>query len=145
MSFLRNILTRTNPMENPGIPISNPSLISWLGGYPSATGRGVTIETAMRSSAVFRGVQIIAHAVGGMPLRVTRTKNLTEVKTSILTNDESMTQFERWTSVVAHLVLWGNAYIWKVRDPAGNITALIPVHPSRVQVKVENTDSVGLP
>lgn len=42
-----------------------------------------------------------------------------------------MTPFELWELVMAHVLLWGNAYLWLVRDQNNKPVSFEGVHPSR--------------
>lgn len=142
-------------VENPARPLTDTTLLSLLGGYTSATGRNVSPEGALRVGAAFRGTQIISTAIAGLPFKVYRHSDRGEVLGSILSpagpagvTTYAATPYERWSQVIGHMVLWGNAYIWKVRNRAGIVTALVPVHPSRVKVDVDDgpdAADVGVP
>lgn len=142
MSWLNGLTRRS--IEN--MPLTNSSLLSLFGGWQSATGRQVSQESALRVGAAFRGTQIIANAIGGMPLKVFAVRDRSEVTTSFLAARQfPLTPLTFGTMVVAHQVLWGNAYVWKQRNAAGVITGLIPVHPSRVSVDVVDERAIGVP
>jgi HK97 family phage portal protein len=49
--------------------------------------------------------------------------------------DLTYTHYELWELVVAHLALWGNAFVRKIRNSADAIIDLVPVNPSLVKVK----------
>ncbi|MGH3496310.1 MAG: phage portal protein [Nocardioidaceae bacterium] len=146
MTFLRAMVTRyANPLENAELPLTNESLLGLLGGAPTASGAPVTPDGAMRVGAALRGTQIIAAGIAGLPLKTyaggsaTRETN----KPAITGHNEYQTSFERWETVVAHMVLWGNAFLFKTRDAAGNVVRLTPIHPSRVQVDAVDSLELG--
>lgn len=142
MSFLRELVTLRS-VENPGRPLTDSSLSELLGSGPSATGVSVSPEGAMRIGAALRGVQIISGAVGGLPLHSYRRSDRTPfLGTSALDADEPYTPFELWETTVAHMVTRGFAALFKVRDRHGNVLRLVPVHPRRVQIHVQDLNAV---
>src|SRR5262249_17526620 len=60
--------------------------------------------------------------------------------------DMMYTQYELWELVTAHIAMWGNAYVRKIREPGGDlsngiarpITDLQPINPERVRVKTDD-------
>lgn len=141
MSFLRE-LVQFRQVENPQRPLTDTTLMEALGGAPSDTGLSVSPEGALRIGAVLRGTQIIAGSVAGLPLKAYRYRDREQFRGSVLERDEPYTRFELWETAAAHLVLRGNAYLYKLRDVFGNITGLVPVNPTRVNVEVLDTQSV---
>lgn len=139
MTALRGLFARSS-LENPGRPLTDTALLEVLGGWRSSTGRHVTAEGSLRVGAAFRATQIIAMTGGGLPFKAYRHSDRGVVTTSVLTRDRSMTPLERWSTVLAHLVLWGNGYVFKRRDTAGNVRALLPIHPCRVHTEIIETD-----
>jgi HK97 family phage portal protein len=113
------------------------------GGYDTAAGAFVTETTAMRVAAAWRSVNIIAGAVGNLPLDLIRRidertrkpavgHHLRKVLTVKPNPWQTPSEFRRMMQ--AHLLLRGNGYARKVM--VGNrVQALIPLHPDRVQVE----------
>jgi HK97 family phage portal protein len=132
---------RSNPFENPGRPLSDPSLLSMLGGVPTASGTIVNEQTSLQTVAVFRAVSLLSGLVAGLPLKAYRYKDKSEVIPPALKESRyGLTRFETWETVMVHLLLWGNAYLRKERNGFGAITGLTPVFPGRVQVKMVMQD-----
>lgn len=112
-------------------------------GSVSRSGESVTPQTAMRVAAVYASVRIIAGAVATLPLHVKRRidantredaseTSLWRVLRRRPNRWQKPAQFRRMMQ--AHLLLRGNAYaaiVWS----RGQVQALIPLHPDRVQVK----------
>jgi HK97 family phage portal protein len=138
---------RTNPLENPGIPLSSVGLLDWLGGTPTDAGVSVSEDSAFGFSAYWRAVSLLSGLVAGLPLRCYRYKDRSEVRPRVLQlgNPNALqTPFELWETVMVHLTTWGNAYVQKIRNEGGTIAALRPIHPSRVNPTwVDGTDVVG--
>lgn len=100
--------------------------------------------SALGSSAVYRAVSIVA-GLAQLPLFATTATDEDpdpEVArsgrtASVLDNPggEWFTPFEWRETVYLHLALHGNAYLLRMYNGAGQITALFPIHPSMVTVR----------
>jgi HK97 family phage portal protein len=131
---------RDTSFENPSIPISSDSIISLLGtGITTDSGVHVSEFNAMRLSAVWRCVSILSGVVAGLPLQVFSGNRddpgpKQPVDKSILyTAPEGLTMFEFKEQLMTHLLLWGNAYIRKVWNRAGDqVVQLILYRPWEV-------------
>lgn len=108
----------------------------------SPSGESVTVDRALTLDAVLACVRVLSDSVAALPLRVyLRTSGgaLSEQwsrPVSRLLRDEpnpEMTAADLWGTVVAHLNLWGNAYLGKTLR-GGVVVALWPIHPERVRV-----------
>ncbi|MBY0583275.1 MAG: phage portal protein [Sphingomonas sp.] len=113
-------------------------------GNLSVSGVAVTPATAMRSAAVFRCVTLSAGIVATVPMQVKRRiddkvrADATDVPIWRVLNRRP----NRWQKpaafkrmMQAHVLLRGNAYAMKVRNAAGEVIELIPLHPDRVQTR----------
>lgn len=115
---------------------------SFLFGGTTA-GKMVNERTAMQTSAVYACVRILSESVAGLPLHVYRNKagggkeRYTGHPLQRLLHDEpnpEMTSFVFRETLMAHLLLWGNAYAQVVRDGRGYPMALYPLLPDRMAV-----------
>ena len=120
---------------------------NFLGFIQTAFG-GVDIPSlnmgaAMKSSAVWACVRIIARSIANLPFNVFQNmpdgtklpafnKNL-QTFLNLATNP-SMTAFSFKETLLVHLLLRGNAFIWKKRDEQLRVTALYPLYPDRVML-----------
>lgn len=135
----------TRNVEDPGSPITGASAMGaasdlWSG----SRGNG----DPMRTVAGLRCVQILSSGVAGCPLNVTNRATRHDVSIRALeqrVDGGVTTPFEMWETVVAHLATRGNGYVRKVRTRDGRLTALVPIHPDRVDVKIADGSAVGLP
>lgn len=108
----------------------------------SYSGKTVTPESALGVVAVFAAVRALAEGVGKLPLLVYRDlergrERATNTRLWSLLHDEpnpEMAAGDLWETVIAHLNLWGNAYLYKERDGFGRVVGLWPIKPSRVVV-----------
>lgn len=131
------------------------SMSSWLGksirlsdggfwsaflGAQSSSGKAVTVDKAMRLSAVWACVRIISTSVAGLPLSIYRRlpDGGRETARDFLLYDvvhnspnEDMAAFHFWQAVVASMLLWGNAYC-EIHRSGGRVIALDFLMPSRV-------------
>lgn len=134
-------------LENPANALTESSISAALA-TPGDLWGGSAEADPMRIGAVMRCVSILASGVAGCPVRITDTETHERQRVPVITAPRTgMTAFERWETVVAHLALWGNAYIRKVYSRDGRLVDLIPIHPARVAVDVDDDAArlVGLP
>lgn len=141
MSALGRFLERRN-LENPRVPLTASSLVEYLDGAPSVSGVRVTNESALRHIAVFRCVELRSGTMAALPLKAYRKDSRERVVNAPVLDDPhpELTRFEVWEQVYAHIDLWGNAYLRKLRDGAGRVRYLWPIHPARVRVDLVDPD-----
>lgn len=123
--------------ENPSTTLSNPA--SWLlesFGISTDAGINVNERTAMRASAVYSCVTLLAKLIASLPLKVYRRKvngDSIEVPDTIpyyLLHDEpnpAMTSSVWREYLMANILLGGNAYVAIGRDQANRVVDLFPV------------------
>jgi HK97 family phage portal protein len=158
----RDALGVHNPFENPTIPLSSIGLDEIFGAVSRTdSGESVTIETAMGIPTLFRCVGLLSTVVAGCTLRTFRNPGKQELFPALLDKGNSdllYTYFELMELVVAHLALWGNAYVMKLRAkqlprddpryaPKGAygedvIVDLRPINPSRVRVALHDGNKI---
>lgn len=134
-----------NSIENPETPLSNPAqwLLDMFGGGPTYAGVQVTETTAIRSTAVYACVSLIAQSVASLPLLVYERRDsgrrvATEHDYFALLHDQpnaAMTATVFRELLMTHLLLSGNAYAAIWRDKANRAVELLPVHPHSVRVE----------
>lgn len=140
-------LFESRSIENPNVPLTSASLVEYLnGGNTSDAGITVTEAKAMQIAAVWRAVNMTAGVASALPLKTYRTGTRARVVVRLLDNPHpDMTPKELWETVYVHLLLWGNAYLRKVRNPAGMLTWLIPIPPNSVKVgRVADWQQAGM-
>jgi HK97 family phage portal protein len=97
----------------------------------------------MQMTAVYACVRILAEAIASLPLHLYRFETggnkakATDHLLYTLLHDEpnaEMTSFVFRETLMSHLLLWGNAYAQIIRNGKGEVAALYPLMPSRMQV-----------
>lgn len=147
MGFLTSLV---EPRARVGPTASPASGADWLnlllGGASTASGISVTADSAMRATAVWRAVNIIAGSLATMPLRLMtvagnqRAQDRDHPLHRVLTQDtnERQTAPEFLEMMAGHLELRGNAFAVVESDRRGRVTALWPLHPDRITIYVAN-------
>lgn len=142
MSLLRGLIEgRGGNIENPNVRLSGQTLLDMINEYGTSTssGKSVTPQSAMTFTAVYRSVALLSGTVAGLPLKTYRDGTRDETSVAVLSKpNEDMTKFELWEQAAAHIAMWGNAYLIKVRDASKRVRELYPILPSRVTVERDN-------
>lgn len=122
-------------LESPAQPLTSAALAEFLGGAQSDAGVSVSETSALRASPVWRAVALIAGVSAALPLHAYKDGTRDKVRSDLLRDPHpDLTPVELWRLGYVHRVLWGNTYIQKVRDGAGQVRELWPVSADRVQV-----------
>lgn len=117
----------------------------------TTSGKAVNERTAMQTSAVYACVRILSESIAGLPLHVYRYKAdgskecTADHPLQRLLHDEpnkEMTSFVFREALMAHLLLWGNAYAQIIRDGRGYPVALYPLLPDRMTVDRDANDEL---
>jgi HK97 family phage portal protein len=129
-----------NPFNNPSVPLASvafDSVYGLLQRENNNSGESVTVDKALALPTVWRCIGLLATVIAGCPLYVYKDPGKKQVTVpAINPNNPSTTYtpFEFWELVVAHVGLWGNAFVKKVRNQAEAIIDLRPIVPSIVSV-----------
>lgn len=130
----------SNTIENAVTVVksSDPQIIAVLGGAESASGFPVTADSAMRVSAVFASVRLLAGTLASIPVSIYREVNggREGIQPDLwwLLNEEPIgnwTAAAMWSWVMQSRMMRGDGYVEIVRAGAG-IRALRPHHPDMV-------------
>ena len=109
----------------------------------TSSGKTVNERTAMQTTAVYACVRILAEAIASLPLHVYRytadggKERVVNHPLYPLLHDEpnpEMTSFVWREVLMAHLLLYGNAFSQIIRDGRGRVLALYPLLPSKMEV-----------
>lgn len=126
-------------MENPLVPLTSATLIDLMSGPPTAAGVHVTEKTALGLPAVYRAISLLADGAAGLPLHgyrdadEDRRERMKPQPRILRTPHPDLTTFEWVELIYVHLLSWGNAYLWKLKDQQGIVRELWPIEPSRVK------------
>lgn len=127
-------------VESPTVPLTSTTLLDWMAGPAVYAGTSVSETSSLGMPAVWRAVNLIAGTCASLPLHAYRSAD--DVRLPVTSGQAArlldvphpdMTPFELWETVYTHLLLWGNAYLRKLKNQAGQVAELWPVHPSKVQ------------
>ncbi len=109
----------------------------------SASGLRVSPERALRLSAVYACVRILAETMASLPLVVYRNRadngkdRVTDhwLHTLLCRRPNRYQNPFEWREMLqGHLALRGNAYNQIITNPRGEIVELVPIHPDRVRI-----------
>jgi HK97 family phage portal protein len=146
VSFLKRIKSAWGALRADGMGIQlRPDSDLWYQhyGYQTASGLRVSPESAMRVSAVYACVRVIAETIASLPCMIYRTlpdggkERADDHPLYPVLHDKpniSQTSYEFWEMMMAHLELRGNAFARIVPGPNGAVDQLVPLHPDRVSV-----------
>ncbi len=122
--------------------LDGPAYAAYFG-LDSINYSGIEIyeSTALSVSAVWRAVNLISTTIGQLPLEdLIYNEDGTRDQVRSWINEPGLplyTRFEFTELMLAHLLLHGNAFLWKIRNGAGAVTGLYPIHPCTVTVEVD--------
>lgn len=141
MSIVGAVLGESRNIQNPAVPLSSPRILDYLGGQPSATGRRVTEEGALRLGTVYACVSLKAETVASLPLqvfrRVGRNKELATdhplYRILHTRPNPWMTSATLRETLEGHLCLWGNAFAEVMLEDNGQVSGLFPLRPDRME------------
>ncbi len=133
--------------------LADPSadLISALVGFPTAAGKIVTKETAIRIAAFLSGVKMLAGDIAKMPLilRETTTVNGRQHTQPALDNplypilhdvpNEWQTSYQMRFFLASQLIMAGNCFAQVIRDGTGKILQLNPLNAWHMQARWDLT------
>lgn len=127
-------------------PSTPPQWLLDMGLQPTAAGMNVTTEGALKYSAVFACVRVLAESVASLPLVLYRRLDRGKERATDhplykilhdLANSE-MTSYELRETMMTHLGLWGNGYAEIEFNRAGEVAGLWPLRPDRMKVQRRN-------
>lgn len=132
-------------VEDPTVPISSTALLDFLGIKGTASGVHVDEKTSLTMPAVWRAVNLLAGTAAALPIKAYKRgdETLTPLASGqafdLLDNPHpDLVSFDFWELVYGQRLLWGNAYVLKLRNRGGQLKELWPIHPSRVKVGRES-------
>lgn len=115
-------------------------------GGQSSSGKSVSVDTAMRVSAVWACVRLIAETIATLPLGLyrrlpdgSREMDTSHTLYSVLavSPNEHMSPVQFWEAMLASMLLRGNAFA-QIHRSAGRVVALSFLLPHRMRLVTEN-------
>ena len=138
MSFFSKVFRSRDKPQN---RTTGSSYAFFMGG--STAGKAVNERSAMQMTAVYACVRILSEAIAGLPLHLYEygcdgsKEKAVEHPLYFLLHDEpnkEMTSFVFRETLMTHLLLWGNAYAQVIRNGKGEVIAIYPLMPNRMEV-----------
>lgn len=138
MTVLARYRDHRSSIESPAVPLTSQALVD-LFTRKIRSGVVVNENTAMTIPAVKRAVDLIAGTAAGLPLKTYRNApdgTRVEVRNTLLELPyPDVVPFVFWELVLTDALLWGNSYLYKVFNQAGDaVVKLLRIPPWEVQV-----------
>ena len=117
----------------------------------STAGKNVSERSAMQMTAVYACVRVLSEAVAGLPLHLYRYTDKGSKEKAVdhplyflLHNEPNneMCSFVFRETMMTHLLLWGNAYAQIIRNGKGEVLALYPLMPDRMNVDRDESGNI---
>lgn len=113
----------------------------------SSAGKVVNERTSMQITAVYACVRILAESVAQLPFNLYKyveggkEKAISHSLYRILHDEPNpeMSSFVFRETLMSHLLLWGNAYAQIIRNNSGEVVALYPLMPNKMNVTRNKT------
>lgn len=115
-----------------------------LTGYNERSG----LRGLMQAATVWACVNLLCDLIASLPILVmyrhSQTHKLPTSDKTLSTllsigPNPSMTKWVFISTILSHLLLRGNAYLWKQKDNAGRLCALWPLNPDQIVVQVDSS------
>lgn len=145
--FLTRLLHPREPTKEEATDLYIRNDRSYLFGT-SASGKPVNEFTAMQQTAVYACIRVLAESIAQLPLNVFEyqpdggKRRAINHPLNMILHDEpnpEMTSFVFRETLMSHLCTYGNAYAQIIRNGRGEVVALYPLLPDRMQVgRAEN-------
>jgi len=120
------------------VSISDPILIDWFGLGQNYAGVAVSELSALGVSAMWRAAMLIAGSLAGLPWRTVRDVAGTRTRVTSVFDDPGaavgLTPYQWKETIVLHQIMGGDAFLKHLRNEAGGLAGLQPIHPGCVQV-----------
>lgn len=134
------------------ISISDPAAAFFFGVLPTDAGINVGEGTALGLSAVWRSVALISQTIASLPARTYRdTGDGHREQVGSFLDDparvlpDGPTPFEFWETVLAHMLVHGNAFLAHIFNAGGGLAGLLPIHPLLVSIDKPRQRPAGQP
>lgn len=113
-------------------PLTSKMLTEFFAPSGTTAGMQVSESTAVGLTSVYRSIALISGVLARSPFNAHRRSDDARVTSAIMEKpNPMMTAFELKELVTAHLLMHGNAYLWKDQAVSG-MKALWPIDPGKV-------------
>ena len=119
------------------------------GGSANASGVNVNINTAVKSSAVFACIRLIASSISSLPLKIYESGDAREIAgnhpASLMLSGQAnplMSSVTFWESVLFYLLLTGDSYNLIGRTAGGQPISLTPLKTSNVRPEMKGNRAI---
>lgn len=125
------------------ISIADPAFAAYFGtGTPNYSGVEISEQVALSIPAVWRATSLISGTIasldaGTVVTNADGTKERIDSWVDAPAGPDGLTAYEFWETVVIHLLIHGNAYLLHIRNGAGAMAGLLPIHPMAVSIEVD--------
>ena len=132
-------LNDTSTLENPSVDLIS-AFNGMTDGFLDTMGSNITPVRAMKQVAFFSCVNVLAKTIASTEVLAYTRNGRSRVavendsRADLIAYDPNpeMTAYGFWQFVVMCMCVWGTAYVWMETDPNGNIVALWPIAPARI-------------
>jgi len=138
-------LFRRERRATSGLAVPQDWLVDTLhGGTKTTAGERIDVNRSLQLADVFSCVNFICEQIASLPLKVFYEApdggilEAPQHRAYRMLHDSPnpvVPAFRFWSTVAAYLLLWGNAFIEKLRDQSGLVSELWLYHPSHVVVQ----------
>ena len=117
--------------------VRDPAFAAWWFGHEDSSSEIVTPYTVLGLSAVLRSVSVISATIAGLPLRTYERQGDDRVQVPSVFDDpfpglDGLTPFAWVETVLIHLLLWRNAYLWHESPDSSGPTVYRPILPDAI-------------
>ena len=150
LTFVKKIISRYNPLENPAVPITSPECFS-LSACRRALGIPITYRTLMGIPAVRKCVLMVSGHTAKLPLHILRTAGDGSEKIDrlhaahkLLNRSPSClyTPFVFRRQLTAYAMVMGNGMAFIVRNDEGTPTELLLLDPESSWIEMHGNEPV---
>lgn len=142
MTLLNRVRGPRASVENPSTPLGTDVLLDLIGGAAGVAGKVVNQTEILGLPAAWRAMQLTSSVPAGLPFKAYRSVDearelmgeRTQAQQLMSNPHPDMTPFEFWQTVHLHRRGWGNAYLLKNKNGAGQTLNYWHLHPSTVKV-----------
>lgn len=142
--MLRWALPDTSPEMRASLRDPDPALKAFFGVIDSGSGIPVNEHLALNLASVFSAVRILSETLASLPLKLYERDLVNNSRTHLATHplqlllqqpNPDMTAFTLFETAMAHVAIWGNAFMEVERNRAGGVRALWPLLPDRTKAE----------